>query len=254
MHSLILIWHYTIATILHEKLIRICGAMLLLCITFGWFLTTLSIADTAKIYIDCMLGTFHLGMIAFVLVYVTPFFGTEQKTMLGLFFTHGISKTAIFYGCVAGFYSLIIAICIALSVLIPGLLYLQTGKSCLYLWPLVCIYVVQSLYLVSLGLFCSMLLSRSLAGSIVLVWYACSFLINPWLVALQQSTCAETYGIAQILYYLVPDFTLVNIQPHIMYELPFDGIHVLTGIAYILCYTLIMLAAARWQFYYCKLY
>jgi hypothetical protein len=229
------------------------GLVLLYGILSGFFLSTISVTDTTKIYIDSMLSVFQLGAVITTLLFIVPFFSSE-KEILGIFFTHGMAKKTLFYGCVFGIYTMMTALNLLLWILMLEILYLQTGLFLKHLWPLFLIYTLQNIYLISIGIFWSLLLSNTLARLITLIWYTLSFLIHYWYVTIQNSAYTATRIILHMLYYLVPDFTLLDIQPEIMYQLPLNTIPIVQICLYILCYSFLILTAARWRFIFSTLY
>lgn len=224
------------------QIIKIAIIFLSISYATGYLLSSYTIGNPLKILVDSALLPFQLFSLYSVLFYTIPFFNRQKSYGLPDFFLfHTLSNQQFFLGTFFAIASLL-----SLSGIFFCASSLIMLKYTTELWffniiPCFLMTALEGLFLVAISLFFSSFLSKEFTYVTVISIYLISYLNSTWLLFIEKKFFGIYYMLGLLVYYLLPDLTLLNIQQDIVYFLPINIYLILYKAIYIALFILIFL-------------
>lgn len=239
----LIVAHYTIKDCLNRNFICLVLLFLLSSYGLGYLLARYTIGSPLKIVLDICLLPYQLFCVYFILFYTIPF-PTRHKTYAipDFFLLHTLTKKQFFIGT---FFGMLFLLIMAGTFLYGCSLILFTYFSDLTtvnLLPCFLMTTLETIFLLTLSLFFSLFLSQEFVYIVVISVYMISYLNNSWLSFVEKKLSGIPYALGLIMYHLIPDATLINIHPLIVYNLPLDISRFTVQVVYLISFIVLFLS------------
>ncbi len=250
MHSVLVIAQYTIDYLLHHRIIELAAAVFLACFFGGGHsLGTLLIGSYLKILLDCALFSFQIFTFLVITFYSIPYFQRQAECQTYAFFlTKPLSRTQFFLGSVFGFFMLLFSFCLFFYVTSVLALYYLTSQWFLQLFPAFLSIAAEGSVLISIAVFFSLLLSHPLSYLATFATYAICYTNAQWYQMIQKDTEGPCYFLGTLVYYLLPDLSIVDIKSSILYQLPINWPLFVLTLLYSFCFCALFLFGGQQLF------
>jgi len=199
----------------------------------GYFLTDLMISSRLKVLLDFSLLSYQIFEFCFILFFVIPFFTNQENIKtISLFLTKPISRATFLAGVYTGFLTILFSAALIFSFTYIFAIWAISGFFMPHLLIGFGVIFIESVFLTSIALAASLLFPHLIAYGILFAAYIISYTSHSWLMLVIKK--ANTIGalLAYILYWLLPDLSLLDIKSHIIYQLPFSFTNLLLSVAY----------------------
>lgn len=241
MQRVIAVARYTIAELLHRKVIWFVLALFICVNITGYLLGQLTVGDPLKIFMDFAFLAYQLFIFGFALFFVVPFYsGAQRMRLFSLFLVKPIARWQFLIGTFLGHATVLLCAAVFFFSASVMLLYYFSDHLLWHLAPAFVTLCIESLFLSAAALLCALALSSAIAYFVLLTIYILSYTSHHWSVMLYaKGGLAGLIGSA--IYYLFPDLWFLDIKSAVIYQLPYSMIAVLAASGYTLIFVLLLL-------------
>ena len=249
MHPVLVIAQFTIDYLLHHRIRELAAAVFLACFFGGHYMGNLLIGSYLKILLDCALFSFQLFTFLVITFYSIPYFQQQAECQTYAFFlTKPLSRTQFFLGSLLGFFILLLSFCLLFYAASVLTLYYLTGKWFLQLYPAYLSIAAEGSVLISIAVFFSLLLSHPLSYLATFATYTICYTNAQWYQMIQKKSEGLCYFFGTLVYYLLPDLSIVDIKSSILYQLPINWPLFVTTLLYSFCFCALFLFGGQQLF------
>lgn len=211
----------------------------------AYFIVQFTVGGHIKIFMDYALFAYFLLTILFPVVCVIPFINRHEHHKLWSFFlSKGISRSTLIVQLWSAFVLIITILEFIFYCAAVITLKLLTNTWILFLWPAFITLSLQGIFFVSCALFFALITQPLIAQLATICVYCVCYTNHEWIAILQQNGSPELGRIATVLYYFLPDLSLLDIKSEVIYQLPFNYSALLLSFLYITLFSIIFLVVS----------
>lgn len=236
---------YTVQELCHHKLCSFVMAIYFIVFFLIYFFTQFAVSGHLKIAIDFGLFICFVTSITFPILYTIPFIYRHQEQALWPFFlTKNISRTQLLIYTLLSFTIIFLTLCLLNYGIALCIIKFFTSTWVLYIWPAYISIAMQGIFFISTAFFFSLITQPSIAQLALITIYFVCYTNHEWVHILQQNEQPLTACIATLLYYCLPDLSLLDMQSEVIYQLPLSFCKITLSFIYISLFCLFFILSS----------